>query len=175
MKKTVPKDMTQTSPIEKSSNENTMPVCPQISTLKVCPETAQKDTSSISENINPEFFTQNKTTYNIQTEPVSPAPDLDQMAALFQNLDSTKPSQHSQLVNVEVLMDSILQQLVKPHMTAVNECENRLRSILFEKIYLPIIRHVVERELSLYEYCPTFMQLNDIVRLACRESGLFPR
>jgi hypothetical protein len=77
-----------------------------------------------------------------------------------------------QLTNMQELVNIVYQQAVVPHINSINECESRLRLVMFEKFAIPMIKNVIDRELSLYHYNPTFMQLHDIVRLGFKEVGL---
>ena len=103
----------------------------------------------------------------------------NQFEELFHSLNtpqilvtSTSSTQSPELVNVQELVNMVIQQVAAPHISSINECESRLRLILFEKFAIPTIKHVIDRELSLHHYNPTFKQLHDIVRLGFKEVGL---
>ena len=110
---------------------------------------------------------------NQNFEPVTPSPEVDNFAELLQTFESA-PKQLSERVIVQSILDEIVQQVVLPHMIAVNDCENKLRLILFSKIAVPSIRHVITRNLSVYNYSPTFIQLNNIFLQAFKECGVIP-
>ena len=86
-------------------------------------------------------------------------------------ISSTK-STPPPLIDKQELVKIVYQQAVVPHIFSINECESRLRLILFDKFAIPIIKNVIDFDLSLYHYNPTFIQLHDIVRLGFKEVGL---
>jgi hypothetical protein len=161
--------MKTSSQTDAVSNDNSSRTCPQL-TIAVKSQGLINSVNIPSVDQLPQTMT---TDINISSE--------NQFDELFHSLNPP-PTQilvtpisttlSPQLTNMQELVNIVYQQAVVPHINSINECESRLRLVMFEKFAIPMIKNVIDRELSLYHYNPTFMQLHDIVRLGFKEVGL---
>jgi hypothetical protein len=105
------------------------------------------------------------------TEPVTPLPVENHIEDVIQALVNQSPN----TINVQTLVDTIREQVVTPYVKCVNDCENKLRFILFDQFAIPLMRTSIERELVLVNHKPTCNQLYEIVRKSFKDSGIFPQ